>query len=75
MKKHFIAIVLTDLIVIVGEVALVEALVVLVEVLVALDEALVLKALEVTIMHEIQVVLLMKVKEKLRTKEDQVVEL
>ena len=42
-----------------GEVALVDALVVLVEALVALEEALVLKALEITIMHEIQVVLLM----------------
>ena len=41
----------------VGEVALVEVLVILVE-------ALVLKALEVMVMHEIEVVLLMKVKER-----------
>ena len=75
MKKHFIAIVLKDLIVIMGEVALVEALVVLVEALVALVEALALKTLEVTIMHEIQVFLLRKVKEKVRTAEDQVAEL
>ena len=47
----------------------------LVEALVTLEEALVLKALEVTIMHEIQVILLTKVKEKVRTTEDQVVEL
>ena len=88
-EEAFMAIVLKDLIVTMGEVALVEALVVLVEALVALvealvvlvealvalEEALVLKALEVTIMHEIQVVLLMKVKEKVRTTEDQVMEL
>ena len=58
-----------------GEVALVEVLVILVEALVTLEEALVLKTLEVTVLHEVQVVLLMKVKEKVRTAEDQVLEL
>ena len=75
VKKHFIAIVLKDQIAIVSEIALVEALAILVEALIALAESLVLKELEVRIMHEIQVVLLIKVKEKANAAENQVAEL